>query len=434
MAVPDTRVFIAFDLSALGGPFFTLDDPIKGLLDSTLYPLAGDLFVDVTNKVKSVGIQRGKSRELDRFSAGQANVVFDNRDRTFDPFYAASPYVNQIVPKKKVLITSAGQDVFAGAIDDWNLTYDVSGQSEASISCADGFTFLSTSFMTAHTATSELSGARVNAVLDRPEVGWPAGDRDIDAGQATLQADAVDENTNVLSYLQQVELSEAGALFMTKSNLVAFKDSINIPDTIGVLKFSDDGTGIGYQNIDVIYGTEQLYNRVSITNKGGVAQIVDNFNSQSLYGISALVGENYLLADDAAAASLANYLLGIYDQPELRINSITVQLADLPDLTQESILQLELNDVIQVLFTPNNIGAAIDRYGQIVGIEHEIGIDSHFVKLFLKSVQDLPLILDDPVYGRLGGSLPLYDDSATLYDAPEVLYDGQEEFGYVLGF
>jgi hypothetical protein len=146
------------------------------------------------------------------------------------------------------------------------------------------------------------------------------------------------------------------------------------------------------------------------------------------------VADDLLLVDDAAAASLANYLLGIYDQPELRINSISVQLADLPTLTQESILSLELNDVIQVLFTPNNIGSPIDRYGQVVGIEHEIAADSHLVKLFMKSVQDLPLILDDPVYGRLGGSLPLYDDASTLYDAPEVLYDGTEDFGYVLGF
>ena len=288
--------------------------------------------------------------------------------------------------------------------------------------------------MTAHTATSELSGARVNAVLDRPEVNWSAGERDIDTGQSTLQADVVDENTNVLNYLQRVEASEVGSLFMTKSNLVAFKDSINIPDTVGVLQFRDDGTGLGYQGIEVVYGTEQLFNRVIATNLNGTPQVADNFNSQSLYGISALVADDLLLTDDAEALNLADYLLGIYDQPELRINSITLQLADLSSATQESILSLDLNDVIQVVFTPNNLGSAIDRYGQIVGIEHDILIDSHIIKLFLRSVQDLPLILDDPVYGRLGGSLPLYDDASTLYDAPEVLYDGQEDYGYVLGF
>ena len=145
MSVPNTTVEIAFDLSALGGPYFTLDDSIKGLLDNSLYPLAGELFEDVSDKVKSVSIQRGKSRELDRFNTGQASVVFDNRQRTFDPFYTDSPYVNQIVPKKKVRIKSADEDVFIGTIDDWNLNYDVSGQSEASINCADGFVFLSSS-------------------------------------------------------------------------------------------------------------------------------------------------------------------------------------------------------------------------------------------------------------------------------------------------
>ena len=434
MGVPETKVFIAFDLSALGGPYFTLDDSIKGLLDNSLYPLAGELFEDVTSKVKSVSISRGKSRELDRFSAGEASVIFDNRDRTFDPFYNDSPYVNQIVPKKKIKITSGDQDTFIGTIDDWNLTYDVSGQSEATVNCADGFVFLASAFLTGHTSTSELSGARVNAVLDRPEVNWPASERDIDTGQSLLQADVVDENTNVLTYLQKVESSEVGSLFMTKSNLIAFKDSVNIPDTIGVLQFTDDGTGIGYQNIDVVYGTEQLFNRVIATNLNGTPQIAENTNSQSLYGISALVADDLLLTTDAEALNLANYLLGIYDQPELRIDSLSVELTNLSNAIQQSILQLDLNDIIQIKFTPNNVGSSIDRYAQIVGISHDIRVDSHSIRLFLKSVQDLPLILDDPVYGRLGGSLPLYDDSVTLYDSPEVLYDGQEDYGYVLGF
>jgi hypothetical protein len=434
MGVPETKVFIAFDLSALGGPYFTLDDSIKGLLDNSSYPLAGELFEDVTSKVKSVSISRGKSRELDRFSAGEASVIFDNRDRTFDPFYNDSPYVNQIVPKKKIKITSGNQDAFVGTIDDWNLTYDLSGQSEASVNCADGFVFLASAFLTEHTATSELSGARVNTVLDRPEVNWPASDRDIDTGQSLLQADLVDENTNVLSYLQKVESSEVGSLFMTKSNLVAFKDSVNIPDTIGVLQFTDDGSGIGYQNIEVVYGTEQLFNRVITTNLNGTPQIAENTNSQSLYGISALVADDLLLTTDAEALNLANYLLGIYDQPELRINSLSVELANLSDAIHQSILQLDLNDIIQIKFTPNNVGSTIDRYAQIVGISHDISVASHSIQLFLKSVQDLPLILDDPVYGRLGGSLPLYDDSSTLYDSPEILYDGQEDYGYVLGF
>jgi hypothetical protein len=436
VATPNTQVFVAFDLSALGGPFFTLDDNVKGVLDNTIYPLAGDVFIDVTDKVKNVSISRGKSRELERFTAGGANVLFDNTERTFDPFWEGSPYVGQIVPKKQVKITSNNQDLFTGTVQDWNFTYSVGGQSEAVIECADGFNFFSNSFISEHTATPQTAGERINAILSRPEIAWPFADRDINGGSSSLQGDDIDENTNTLSYLQQVELSEAGKLFMTKSNKIAFRDALTIPDVFGVITCSDTGDPdeIPYQNIEVVYGIEQLYNRVSITNKNGLPQVVDNFQSQGLYGISMLVADDTLLDSDEAALELARYYLGIYQRPELRINSVTVQLEALTDAQQNALLSLEINDVIQVLFTPNNIGSQIDRFGIIIGIDHDIAIDSHRIKFSLQTAENLPLILDHPIYGRLGGSLPLYDDSATLYDQPEVLYDGTELDGYVLGF
>jgi hypothetical protein len=436
MSNPTTEVFIAFDLSALGGPFFTLDDNVRGVLDGTLFPLAGDVFIDVTEKVKSVSVSRGKSRELERFTAGNAAVLFDNIDRTFDPFFNGSPYVNQIVPKKQIKITSNGEDIFQGAIQDWNFTYSVSGQSEALIECADGFNFFSNSFITAHSAVPQTAGERINAILSRPEIAWPFADRDIDSGTVNLQGDEIDENTNTLSYLQQVELSEAGKLFMSKSNRLTFRDAVTIPDIFGVLVFSDDSDpdNVPYNDIEVIYGIEQLYNRVSVTNENGSPQIVDNLRSQGLYGVSMLVIEKALLQDDAAALDLAKYYLGIYQNPELRVNSVTVQLEALTTEQQNKILNLEINDVIQVLFTPNNIGNPIDRFGIIIGLEHDIRIDSHAIKILLQTAENLPLILDHPIYGRLGGTLPVYDDAATLYDSPDTLYDGTEFEGYILAF
>ncbi len=64
MAIPATTVEIGFDLSALGGPFFILDDPVQGVLDNTEYTLGGTLFYDVTEYVRSVSVRRGKSRQL----------------------------------------------------------------------------------------------------------------------------------------------------------------------------------------------------------------------------------------------------------------------------------------------------------------------------------------------------------------------------------
>jgi hypothetical protein len=103
MSNPTTKVFIAFDLTASGGSFFALDDPVRGVLNSS-YVLGGDVLVDVTNYVASASISRGKSRELDRFTAGNASVTLHNDDRTFDPFYEDSPYRSQILPRKQVVI------------------------------------------------------------------------------------------------------------------------------------------------------------------------------------------------------------------------------------------------------------------------------------------------------------------------------------------
>ena len=83
---PSPRVEIAFDLSAAGnGDFFTLNDPIKGELDNTIYPLAGDILTDVTTDVRGLSIRRGRSRELDKYQAGSLDVTLDNRDRDYDP-------------------------------------------------------------------------------------------------------------------------------------------------------------------------------------------------------------------------------------------------------------------------------------------------------------------------------------------------------------
>lgn len=80
------RVQIAFDLAANGiGDFFTLDDTTKGVLDGATYLLAGDVLVDVTSDVRAVQVRRGRSRTLEKFTAGNANLVLDNRDRAYDP-------------------------------------------------------------------------------------------------------------------------------------------------------------------------------------------------------------------------------------------------------------------------------------------------------------------------------------------------------------
>ena len=401
MGLPTKTVEIGFDLSSAGGPFFTLDDPVQGVLDNTSFTLGGTLFYDVTDYVININSNRGRSRELDKYNAGGLEVVFDNSTRVFDPLNSASPYAGQIVPHREIRVRSNGSAVFYGLIDDWNLNYNPGGDNTAAAVASDGFTLFAQQTLSAHTATPQLTGARINAVLDRPEVNWDATNRNIDTGTINLQGDVVDDGTGVLNYLQTVETTESGNLFIDKSGRVTFQDTLTGPSSVGLVTLTDDGTGIPFSNVAVVYGSELLYNRVVITRTGGTPQIAQDTDSQNSYGISSLNIDGLLFNSDTDSLALANALLGSYSEPEYRFDSITVQMSELSTAQQNSLLALDLTDQVKIKFTPNRIGSQIVKYGQITGIDHRVGIFVHELTFRFRTLEYAEFVLDDAVFGLL---------------------------------
>ena len=430
MANPQTQVFIAFDISESGGSFFTLDDDVRGVLDAP-YILGGDILVDVTDHVASVSISRGKSNELDRYTAGNASITLHNDDRHFDPFYADGPYFTQILPRKEVAIQTNGIRQFSGFIDDWDLQYQLGQKSFATVSAVDGFMQLTATELNEFTNVEEKSGERVLKILNRSEVAWPTGKRDVEEGRRTLQADTVAENTNVLQYLQLIASTETGQIFISKDGVFVFQDRIVGPPVFDTLVFSDGTiavssgvTYVNYSNIEVVYGSENLYNRITVTREGGLPQTADSVNSQAIYGVQTLSLDNLLLTSDSEALDLANYLLGVYDEPDLRISSVEVNLHDKTPEQQGLLLNVELQDVYKVAFTPNGIGDPFEQYGIVQGIRETIGIYFHKITYDFGSLRKFPFILDHPVHGVLCGGLPLYDALNATYDSAIVRYDG----------
>jgi hypothetical protein len=403
MSVPNTTVEIGFDLSSLGGPFFTLDDLVQGVLDNTEFTLGGTLFYDISQFLLGVQVARGRSRELDRFNAGQLDVLLDNRARTFDPLYSSSPYVGQIIPHREIRVKSNNEEVFFGVIDDWNLDYTPTGDNTATAIASDGFTLLATQALSAHTATSQLTGARVNAVLDRSEVDWPETLRTVESGLTTLQNDVVDLGTNVLDYLQTVALSEPGFIFIGKDGYFNFQQRTQDISSTAVKTFADDGTGISFNTLQVIYGSEQLYNRITITSPNLTPKTANDTDSQNQYGISTLE-QNLLLNSDNDAQDLADYLLSRYSEPEYRFEALEIELANLSTAQQNEVLSLELTDIVRVKFTPNGIGSAIDKYAQITGIQHRTNSISHRVTIGLSTLDYANFVLDDSIFGVLDSS------------------------------
>jgi hypothetical protein len=223
MAVTE-KVEIGFDLTTAGGPFLTLNDPVAGQLDNPAWPLGGLTFYDITSRVRSYSIRRGKSRQLDTFQAGVASVVLNNNDRAFDPTFTASPFYGQVVPKREIRISSNSVVQYRGLIDDWNLDYAPQGDSTALAASSDGFSQLANQTLTGGTATLQLTGARINSILSSTDVEWPAETRSIDSGEIYLGADVIPVDANALTYLQTIERSEGGRFFIGKNGYVTYKD------------------------------------------------------------------------------------------------------------------------------------------------------------------------------------------------------------------
>jgi len=399
------RVQIAFDLNANGvGDYFTLDDATKGVLDNVTYKLAGDVLVDVTDRVRSVQVRRGRSTQLERFTAGNANLVLGNADRALDPLNAASPYYGSILPGKEITIERDGYRIYSGNVADWNFSYDLSGDSLALPSAVDGLAIVSQQTRTPGTAVAEKTGARVDAVLT--EIGWPLPQRSISVGQATLDADVVGDSVNALAYLSQVaDVSEPGAIFVSKTGAMTFRDRADLQGYTSGVTFGP--SGIPFTGIGIDYGSESLANAVSVTYTAGTVvagtAVANDATSQTRYGV---IDKTYatLLATAADAQALANWQVALYAEPQYRVDSLTVSLDGITATQAGQVLDLELGDAVQVSWTPNGVGAAVTQIVSIDGIEHQADPAQHLVT-FTMSQTLAAFILDDPAFGVLDSDI-----------------------------
>jgi hypothetical protein len=398
MAMPIEKIEIGLVNSPAGALRFTLDDGIKGVLDNTEYPLGGDsVFVDVTDRVRRFSLSRGRSSLFSSFPAGQLNVEFNNHDRAFDPLFASSPFAGDIVPRREIRATTGGAVVYSGWIDDWNYSYLPDGDSVAEAIAYDATSIISGQTLAAGTPVTELSGARVNDVLD--QIAWSPTLRNIDAGQATLGTAVIQADTNAMSYLQQIASSEVGLVFVGKDGAVNFLDRAQGPTSTSLVTFG--GTGIPFQSLEVLYGSDNLYNSVILGRTGGGTATATDLDSVADYGLRTLTQSDLLLSTDLALADTALALVQRYSQPEYLFNSLEIALHKLSPSQQAQILGMEIGSIGEVIFTPNGIGDPIERYVQVISINHTVSPDSHYVEFGFQSVESAYLVLDDAEFGKL---------------------------------
>ncbi len=64
-------------------------------------------------------------------------------------------------------------------------------------------------------------------------------------------------------------------------------------------------------------------------------------------------------------------------------------------------MALEVGDISRVTFTPNNVGAAVSQYGQVIRVGNTAGPGRHDMSISFTSLDWTFLVLGDAVFGKL---------------------------------
>lgn len=407
MATPAVKVELSIDLGNLDDTAFALDDPIKGVLDNTIYELGGARLFDITDRLLTASTTRGKSQALDRIDAGTIDITLDNSDRLFDPLYEAGFYFGQLIPGREVRVSCNDFPVIYGFIDDIDIAYQPNNRSVVSIQSSDALSNLTINNLPAVSPDVELSGARVTRILDLPEVAWPADRRSIDVGDSTLSSVAITEGTQTVAYLQLVATSEAGDVFVSKDGKFVFKERNSAPGVIDIA-FTDEAsvpgfTVIPFADLAVVYGSEQLYNRIVLSNNKTVPDevLAEDAESQGTYGPRSYSATGLLNNEAADLQYLADFLLARFKEPQYRFQSLSVVLDVLTEAQQDKVLDLEIGDIVQVKFTPSGIPPAIDQYCRVIGIDHDWSASEKRINLSLERLDFTLFVLDSVLFGTL---------------------------------
>lgn len=92
--------------------------------------------------IRSIDINRGRSRELDQFQAGRMSVVLDNRDRHYDPQFTTGPNFGNVQPMKRIRLRAVWDttyDLFSGFVDSWDQDYEMTDEATTVVTATDGF-------------------------------------------------------------------------------------------------------------------------------------------------------------------------------------------------------------------------------------------------------------------------------------------------------
>jgi hypothetical protein len=376
MTLPVINAIINFSTGAGFASPMILDSGVLGvnaLADTT------SVSVDVSNLVDSIKTTRGRTALSDVFQTGTMSLRIIDQNGDFNPMSPAGPYYNLLTPMRKVTITASyngtTHPIFAGYITSYDTTTpkDVGEIVYTTIQAVDGFRLFQNAQITsvASATAGQTSGTRIGKILDA--VGWPAGMRDIDAGQTTVQADPGTLRTS-LGAMQIVTSTEYGSLYMDAFGNLVFQDRALTSSSVAgtPVDFNDNGTGISYNNAVWKLDDTLVFNKASITRTGGSPMVAFNQDSIDKYFLHSYQEQNLLMETDAEALNNAQAFVASRQETSIRCDAVTLDLYTANyDAGITAALDLDFFDPITVTTTQPG-SSTLTKTLQVFGVSHDI--------------------------------------------------------------
>jgi len=412
MTLPVINAVINFSTGPSFAQAMILD---SGILDTNILADAASVIVDVSDVVDSIETKRGRNPQADQFQTGTLTMRIVDQNGDFNPQNPSSPYYTLLTPMRKVQITATygatTYPIFAGFITSYTTSTPKNALDVVytTITAVDAFRLAQNAQISTvpNTPAGQLSGARINALLDA--ISWPATMRDVDAGLTTMQADPGTART-ALAAMQTVETSEYGALYVDAAGSFVFQDRNVTAGSTGATPtvFNDDGSAITYFNAVWRLDDTLVYNSASITRTGGTAQAAINQASIDKYFIHSYNQQNLLMQTDAVALDYAQAYVASRAETSIRCDAIQLDLYT-NNYNTGIIAALNLDYFDPVTITTNQPGAStLTKTLQVFGVAQSITPNSWKTTLTtLEPIID-GFILDSAIYGLLDSGVLSY--------------------------
>ena len=410
----DLEIETGFDFNS-----FTLDDPVRGVLDNTEFTLGpGTDWASVITGTTEIRVLRGRRNLGDQFVPGSLSAVLNDTaaDGAFNPLDISSPYYDPataqpgLAPMRKIRLSritgGVKEYLFYGLIVTYDYTFTLGGLDQVNVYATDNAYTLAQTQVAEWNVSHELASTRVANLLDLPEVNafTGVGERSIETSVTTLGGSAfftVADGTNALQYLGEIQTAEQGRIFVSREGQFVFQKRVGTTLSGPVLTLSDTGA-TPYDAVGISFEADQVVNRVSVATKDHPHMVAEDLVSQAKYFIQSQTYET-ILSSDAQALTLAEYLL--VGEPTAIFTNVSVSFPRLSDAERDAAALVEIGDTIdvekQIQTTTGPISFAQEL--SVEGIEHSLTLfGGHTITYYTTpTVVVFELVLDSVQYGTI---------------------------------